>query len=242
MKPQSPPEASVHCATPQVKICGLTLPEEAAACADLGADAIGLIFFPKSPRHLSVEGAGAVVAALPRSVPAVGVFVNATFDAIMDRVDRCGLRMVQLHGRENPELVDRLRSRGIGVVKALFVDGRPGFPDRRRYHADAFLAECARGPLPGGNAMVWDWRAARALRGAAPLVLAGGLSPDNVRDAVHDALPAAVDVSSGVEIAPGRKDLVKVARLLEAVRQTAPFYAGSPPTPVFGAGERTIDG
>ncbi len=226
---------------PQVKICGLTRPDEASACADLGADAIGLIFYSKSPRNLAADQARAVVDALPRTVAAVGVFVNATYAFIMERVTRCGLSMVQLHGQEPPELTDRLKRRGVRVIKALFVDGSPNFSEAHRYRADAFLVECARGPLPGGNAMAWNWAAARGLGQAAPLVLAGGLSPVNVCDAVRAALPAAVDVSSGVETSPGHKDLAKVAQLIEAVRQTAINYAAIPPRPAFIAGERIAD-
>lgn len=234
-------EPSSRRSYPQVKICGLTLPEEAAACADLGAHAIGLIFFAKSPRNLSTEQAKAVVDALPPSVDAVGVFVNAPMAFITERVDRCRLTMVQLHGRESPDVVAQLQARGVGVIKALFMDGTPDFSEAQRYRADALLTECAKGPLPGGNAMVWDWGAARTLGKTAPLVLAGGLSPDNIGDAVRAALPAAVDVSSGVERSPGRKDLGRVARLMEQVRHTAPLYTGRPSRTVFRTRERRGD-
>lgn len=220
-------------AYPQVKICGLTRPDEAEACVQIGADAIGLIFFPKSPRNVTRKQAKRVVTALPQPVASVGVFVNASFAFIMQRVERCGLSMVQLHGHEPPELSARLQDEGLGVIKALFVDGLPGFADTKKYRADAFLAECAKGPLPGGNAMTWNWGAAKALGRNHPLVLAGGLSPDNVHDAICAGLPAAVDVSSGVEASPGRKDLRKVARLLAAVRETAQRYVGKTINPVF---------
>lgn len=211
---------------PAVKICGLTQPQQAARCARLGAAAIGLVFFPPSPRHVSPDQARAVVAALPQTVAAVGVFANADFACIMARVKGCGLSMVQLHGRETPDLVARLQAEGVRVIKALFVDGRPGLEDARVFKADAFLVECARGPLPGGNALTWDWAAARTFGGRHPLVLAGGLRPDNVHAAIAAALPAAVDVSSGVEAAPGCKDGVKVAQLLQAVLVSGDPYAG----------------
>ncbi len=202
----------------QVKICGLTRPDEAAACARLEADAVGLVFYPKSPHHVSTAQARDIVAALPSGLATVGVFVNADFAAIMARVDGCGLSMVQLHGGEPPGLVDRLRAEGVGVIKALFVGGDPGLDAAGRYAADAFLVECTGGPLPGGNAMAWDWGAARDFGRRRPLVLAGGLTPDNVADALRAGRPAAIDVSSGVEAAPGRKDPAKVARLIAAVR------------------------
>jgi len=218
---------------PQVKICGLTLPHDAAQCVSLGADAIGMVFFPKSPRHVTADQAGAVVAALPEKVAAVGVFVDASFSYIMGRVERCGLSMVQLHGRESPELAVRLTAEGVGVIKVLFVDDRPGFDEAQGFEVDGYLVECAKGPLPGGNAMAWDWGAARDFGYRQPLVLAGGLSPDNVAEAVRAALPAAIDVSSGVEMSPGRKDPDKVARLITAVQGTVDQYAAKTIKAVF---------
>ena len=225
---------------PQVKICGLTDPREAAQCVNLGADAVGVVFFPKSPRNVTPDQARAVVDALPKRVPAVGVFVNAAFSAIMARVEHCGLSMAQLHGRESADLAARLKAEGVGVIKALFVDGRPGLDDAPGFDVDGYLVECAKGPLPGGNAMAWDWGAARAFGAHQPLVLAGGLSPDNVADAIRAGLPAAIDVSSGVEASPGRKDPDKVARLIAAVHGTAKRYAGKMIKPVFRAiGDRS---
>jgi len=218
---------------PQVKICGLTHPHEAAQCVDRGADAIGMVFFPKSPRHVTVDQARAVVEAVPETTTAVGVFVDAGFSFIMARVERCGLSMVQLHGRESARLAARLKAEGIGVLKVLFVDNRPGFDDAPGFEVDGYLVECAKGPLPGGNAMAWDWGAARDFGHRQTLVLAGGLSPDNVTEAICAALPAAIDVSSGVEMSPGRKDPHKVARLIAAVQGTADQYAAKMIQPVF---------
>ena len=226
--------SAMNLLSPQVKICGLTLPHEAAQCAALGADAIGVVFFPRSPRHVTNDQARAVVAALPETVAAVGVFVDATFSTIMARVERCGLSMAQLHGRESAGLAARLKTEGVGVIKALFVDAKPGFDDASGFEVDGYLVECAKGPLPGGNAMAWDWRAARDFGRCHPLVLAGGLSAENVGEAIGAALPAAIDVSSGVEVSPGRKDPAKVARLIVAVQRSADQYTGKRIRPVFG--------
>jgi phosphoribosylanthranilate isomerase len=222
---------------PQVKICGLTRPDEAARCAERGADAIGLVFFPKSPRHVSRAQARAVVAALPAAVAAVGVFVDETYAAIMSRVDGCGLSMVQLHGRESPHLAARLRSAGVGVIKALFVGGRPGLDDAAGFDVDGILVECARGPLPGGNALTWDWKAASDLGRRYPLVLAGGLRADNLAEAIAAARPAAIDLSSGVEAAPGRKDDRKVSQLMAALGAAVRPDDGDPLPVVFAARE-----
>lgn len=222
---------------PQVKICGLTRPEEAAQCAAAGADAIGLVFFTPSPRNVTRRQARSVVDLLPQSVAAVGVFVDAGYSTIMSRVDGCGLSMVQLHGRESPGLALQLKAAGVGVIKALFVNGRPGLTDAGRFAVDGFLVECAGGPLPGGNAIAWDWGAAKGLRHEGRLVLAGGLTPENVGEAVRAALPAAVDVSSGVESSPGRKDLAKVARLIGVVRKAGQHYDSRAIGPVFYSAE-----
>lgn len=201
----------------QIKICGLTRVEEALGCAALGANAIGFIFYPKSPRNLSEKTAGEISSALPAEVKKVGVFVDERFSTIMQKVERCRLTGVQLHGRESNELTERLRRENILVIKALFIDGDPSVEKISDYDASAYLVECGRGPLPGGNAMKWDWKAARGLSADRPLILAGGLTPHNVSEAIDASLPDAVDVSSGVERSPGLKDLKKVATLIEAV-------------------------
>jgi phosphoribosylanthranilate isomerase len=205
-------------ATVQIKICGLTDPVQARACARLGADAVGLIFYPPSARHVEKNQARRITAGLHAGTVAVGVFVDTSFDEIMHTVDRCGLTAVQLHGRETPQLVADLKKAGLQVIKALFTGRSPGFAAAADYDADAFLVECGRGPLPGGNAVAWDWSAAARLARRFPLVLAGGLAPGNIAAAIAAARPHAVDVSSGVEIRPGVKDLHRVRTLIEATR------------------------
>lgn len=202
---------------PRIKICGLTRVDEAVGCAELGADAIGLVFFPKSPRHVSDEQGRAISTAVSETSKTVGVFVNESSDYILQKAETCRLSAVQLHGRESPDLVRRLSDTGLSVIKALFVDGKPALSDADQYAASAFLVECSKGPLPGGNAMAWDWGAAKSFGLSHPLILAGGLAPENVMQAISSALPLAVDVSSGVEKSPGRKDLNRVAAFINAV-------------------------
>lgn len=204
--------------SPQIKICGLTKPEDAAKCIALGADAIGLVFFKKSPRYVTVPKAQAIVSALPKEGTAVGVFVNEPLSAIMDIVYSCGITTVQLHGNEPPKFVKDLMDQGLRVIKALYMEGEPSVKKMPTYDASAYLVECAEGVLPGGNAQTWNWRDAAPLGDPQPLVLAGGLNADNVRDAIRQAMPDAVDVSSGVESAPGRKDMHKVRLFIKAVK------------------------
>jgi phosphoribosylanthranilate isomerase len=202
----------------QIKVCGLTRVEEALGCAELGVDAVGCVFFPKSPRHLSDDQAREICLALPDRVTAVGVFVNESFYNIMQRVERCGLNAVQLHGRESPGLVNHLRRANLPVIKALFAAGEPSLKEVSKYQASAYLVECGQGRLPGGNALAWNWGEAKGLGVDHPLILAGGLSPENVCEAIAAGLPDAVDVSSGVESAPGRKDLSKVEAFIKAIK------------------------
>jgi phosphoribosylanthranilate isomerase len=207
----------------QVKICGITRVDEALLCARWGAHAVGCVFHPPSPRFVSDLRAAEIAASLPAGVSAVGVFCDVDYEAVMRRVERCGIRVVQLHGAESPDLVRRLQAQGVSVIKTLFLNRPPTFSDAEVYGcASAFLAECAGGSLPGGNAIAWDWNAARRTLGDRPLVIAGGLNPENVGRAVEEALPDAVDVSSGVESEPGRKDPEKVKRFLETVASCEP--------------------
>lgn len=202
---------------PQIKICGLTTPGEAAACAALGADAIGCIFYPKSPRHITEKQAKNIAEVLPPEIPLIGVFVNAGFDEIMKKVEACRLKGVQLHGWEPPDLTSRLMNEHLLVIKALFDEKEPNFSSASYYKVSALLAECGRGKLPGGNAWSWDWGKAKSLGRHYPLILAGGLSAENIRHAVDACFPDAVDISSGVESAPGKKDPEKVKTFIRRI-------------------------
>jgi len=197
-------------AYPHIKVCGLTRPDEAQACAEAGAHAIGLVFYPPSPRYVTDATARDITEALPDRVVPVGVFVDESYGDVMKRVVRCGLKAVQLHGNESPEMVDRLMREDVYVIKTLFHGKSPALAHAARFRPCAYLAECGGGKLPGGNARTWDWRLAKTIGREYPVILAGGLSPDNVGEALAIARPDAVDVSSGVESSPGRKDIHKV--------------------------------
>lgn len=202
----------------QVKICGITEPEDALVCAAWGADAAGLVFYPKSPRFVTLNRAAQIASILPAHVAKVGVFVNEPFDVIMETAYNCGLSAVQLHGSEPPELVEKLLEKNLSVIKCLYVNGSPSVETACQYKASAFIVECSAGVLPGGNAKKWDWSAARGFAKKYPTIIAGGLAPENVTQAIAEARPDAVDVSSAVESSPGRKDTQKVRDFIYAVR------------------------
>lgn len=202
-----------------VKICGLTLVDNALDCVKAGADIIGLVFFEKSPRHVSLSKAREIVRALPIDVPVCGVFVNETYDTIMQTVSACGLQMVQLHGAEPPELAARLSDQNLVVTKAFFAARPPGLCETEKYHrADFCLAEYGKGILPGGNAETWDYGQALEMAKKVRLMLAGGLNRKNVAQAISKVRPHAVDVSSDVEKAKGIKDISKVKAFIEAAK------------------------
>ncbi len=204
----------------QVKVCGLTRVHEAVACAEVGVDAIGLVFYPPSPRFVSDQLAREISSSLTEKVWKVGVFVNEPYTAVLKKVEFCRLSAVQLHGVESPEMVEALETAGVRVIKSLFLKKEPGVSEGSRYRASAFLVESGEGRLPGGNAMSWDWGAVRGSLGSAPCILAGGLSPENVAEAIRAFGPDAVDVSSGVESEPGRKEIGKVRAFLRQLNNT----------------------
>lgn len=200
----------------QVKICGLTDPWDAAACAKSGADAIGMVFYPKSPRFVELSQGLEIARAVAGYASMVGVFVDMPADEIIHYVKECVLDAVQLHGNESPELVAELKAAGIKVIKVLKSTGMDLLDEAGLFEglADSFLVEAGSGVLPGGNAAAWDWAGAKSLSGVAPFALAGGLSVENVVEAIQASGCDAVDVSSGVEVSPGVKDINRVEKFI----------------------------
>ncbi len=214
----------------EIKICGLTDPGEAVACVAAGADAIGFVFHPPSPRHLTPERARGIAAALPCGIARVGVFADGDARAIRSMADTVGLTAVQLHSVGAQAAGPELLAAGLRVVIVLrnidtLVDDFRHLP-----HNAGLLVECGRGVLPGGNGATWAWDRAAALAGIRPFAIAGGLTPDNVCAALTASRASAVDLSSGVESTPGRKDPSLIARLIAAVRSLRPEW---PTSPVF---------
>lgn len=212
-----------------VKICGITSPEDGLAAAEAGADAVGLVFWPASPRAVTPERTRAIGEALPPFVVRVGVFVDASRDEMARAADASGLDMLQLHGSEPPEALAGLPRR---ALKAVRVGDGFAPEDALRYAGKAagILVDTRRPggtPLPGGTGVPFDWSLVKGLAGQVRfLVLAGGLSPSNVAEAIRSARPHGVDVSSGVESGPGRKDPEKVRAFVEAARAAGKQWPG----------------
>ena len=198
----------------RVKICGVTRPEDALEAARLGADALGFNFWPGSSRCVTAAAAQAMVQRLPPFVTPVGVFVNQPEEEMRRIAGESGVRVLQLHGEEPPELCTRLP---LPVVKAVRVESARSLEALRAYSVAAFLLDAPSAGY-GGSGATFDWSLAAGLTGLGPLVLAGGLTPENVAAAVRVVRPYAVDVSSGVESAPGVKDAARMARFIAAAR------------------------
>ena len=207
-----------------VKICGITDSADIPAALLAGAAYLGFVFFPKSPRNLEIQDAAFLAGTVPPGVAKVGLTVDAS-DAELDSIlDEVPLDMLQLHGRETPERVEAVRRRcGLPVMKAVGLAGADDLPELDRYAgvADQLLVD-AKAPSgaerPGGNALAFDWRLIADRRWPVPWMLAGGLTPANVAEAVRLTGARQVDVSSGVESAPGVKDGVAIAAFVEAAR------------------------
>ena len=207
---------------PRWKVCGITSREDAAAAVAAGADAIGLVFYPPSPRAVDFETAAEIAASLPDETWRIGVFVDAARDRMTTAIEEVGLDFLQLHGDEKPESTRDLPRHAFKALR-LAADATP---DEARTLADGYpdctlLVDTASSSLYGGTGVPSNWAAAAALARRHRLMRAGGLTADNVGDAVRRVRPWAVDVSSGVESSPGRKDEGKLrafARALEELR------------------------
>jgi phosphoribosylanthranilate isomerase len=199
----------------RVKICGITRPEDGAKAGELGADAIGLVFHPRSPRFVTVETAKKIVAALPPFLTVVGLFMNAEPAAARAVIDRVPLHLLQFHGDEDP---DYCASFGLPYLKAVPMGADADVLDYQRRYATAaaLLLDSHGGNTMGGTGQGFDWRRIPTER-CKPLILAGGLHPGNVAAAIGQVRPYAVDVSSGVETAKGIKDAELMRAFLRGV-------------------------
>jgi phosphoribosylanthranilate isomerase len=202
---------------PRVKICGITNLDDARYASACGADALGFVFYKDSPRCVDPGQAQRIIAELPPMITTVGLFVNESPDRIRQTVEFCGLNAVQLHGDEKP---DQCCYAPYRVIKALRL--RPGIDDSvfSSYQVSALLLDAYVPDKPGGTGQRCDWDRAKKIASRHRVILAGGLNPDNVTEAVRQVQPYAVDVSSGVEIKPGQKDPEKVASFIRMARES----------------------
>jgi phosphoribosylanthranilate isomerase len=205
------------CYMVKVKVCGIKEPEDARVAADAGADAIGLIF-AESPRRVSAEQAREIVSVLANGVIKVGVFVDEEPREVLRIAREIGLDYVQLHGDESPETVTVMREGGVKVIKALRVQDAASLREMERYDADLFLLDSHSEKMRGGTGTRFDWGLAKAVRGYANILVSGGLSPENVREAIELFEPYGVDASSSLEDVPGKKNGERVRRFVHAAK------------------------
>ncbi|HUB97753.1 MAG TPA: phosphoribosylanthranilate isomerase [Stellaceae bacterium] len=204
------------------KICGLSGEEGLAAAIAGGARFVGFVFYPPSPRHLTIERAAALATRVPAGIGRVAVLVDPEDDFLARLVARVPLDLLQLHGKETPERVQTIKDRfRVGAMKAIAVAGEADLDGAKPYFGVAdWLMFDAKPPkektdaMPGGNALAFDWRLLRTRRWPLPWMLSGGLDPDNLAEAATISGASAVDVSSGVESAPGVKDPAKIRLFL----------------------------
>jgi phosphoribosylanthranilate isomerase len=201
----------------KVKICGITNLPDARAAAEAGADVLGFVFYDRSPRFVSFEAAAAIIRELPPFIVKAGVFVNAPEDSVCRAIRECGLNLLQFHGDEAPDYCVQF---GLMSMKAFRIRDAASLHALRRYPTDAWLLDAYNPDRLGGTGEVLNWDLAReAQNWGHPIFLAGGLTPENVAEAIRRARPYAVDVSSGVEASPGRKDPAKIKAFIQAATQ-----------------------
>jgi phosphoribosylanthranilate isomerase len=199
----------------KIKVCGITNLDDARLAVELGADMLGFIFYAKSPRAVSPAVAAQICRQL--NVEKIGVFVNETVPVIQSTLTACGLTGIQFHGDEPPSFC---RQFNVTAIKALRVRDAASLTVAAEYDVDALLLDTYTDSQHGGTGRTFDWSlAVQAKRFGRPIILSGGLNADNVRAAIQAVQPAAVDVASGVEQAPGRKDPAKLRRFIEACKR-----------------------
>jgi phosphoribosylanthranilate isomerase len=210
----------------KIKFCGITNPADAEAAVAAGAWALGMILWPGSPRRCRIEMATEIAATYRRQVETVGVFVNPTLDQVMRAADDIGLTMLQLHGEEGPAFcAEAARRTGCRVIKAARVHSGADIQAIGAFHTDFHLLDSHLHGVYGGSGETFAWDLAGAHRSGIPLILAGGLEPGNVGEAIAAVRPFAVDVASGVEIEPGRKNHERLRAFADAVAATATLSA-----------------
>ncbi len=202
----------------KIKICGITNLDDAMAAAEDGADALGFIFYKKSPRYVDPEKAAEIIHQLPPFITPVAVFVNEREEKIRDIQFTTGIKVLQFHGDERPEFCDRFATR---VIKAFQVKDKDSLKHMAHYHVGALLLDSYREGVRGGTGTTFDWHLAVVAKTLGRVVLAGGLTPENVAEAVKLVQPYGVDVAGGVEREKGLKDHAKLKKFITEVRRAS---------------------
>lgn len=205
----------------KVKICGIKTPDAMTAALEGGADFVGLVFHPASPRHIDIEVAAYLSTYIPAHVAVTGLFVNPTNETLSETLENVRLDLIQLHGDESPTRLAEIKTAfGKPVMKALPVSIRDDLKASDLYTAADWLLFDAKGTdaMPGGNGLSFDWELLKDFQSPRPWMLAGGLTADNVGEAIRRVRPSAVDVSSGVETARGIKDPTKIRAFIQAIK------------------------
>lgn len=199
----------------KIKICGITSLEDALVAIDAGADALGFVFFSQSPRHIFPEQAAAIIRHLPPLVQTIGLFVDESLETVNATADQCGLDLIQLHGNESPGYCDNVRRR---VIKAFRVKNITSLEPIRDYRVSACLLDTWTPAAHGGTGRAFNWEFAACAAQTGRIILAGGLNPDNIAEAIRQVRPYGVDVSSGVESSPGKKDVSLIQAFISAAK------------------------
>lgn len=197
-----------------IKICGITNKEDALFAAKLGVNALGFIFAP-SPRKVTPFQAREIIDSLPPLINKVGVFLNQSREEVAQIALQCGLDTIQLHGDETPEYCNYF---GAKVIKSFRVKDKNSLIDVGLYKVSAFLLDTYVSGQPGGTGKTFNWELAELAQKSGPIIIAGGLTPDNVNEAIGQVRPYGVDIGSGVELSPGKKDLNKLVKLVKRIR------------------------
>ncbi len=200
----------------KVKICGITNLEDAQAAAEAGADALGFVFYPDSPRFIDPGTARAIIARLPVFITSVGVFVDESEDLIRRIIREGGIQILQFHGSESPVLCTRFREK---VIKAIRIKDEDSISEMQMYDVDTFLLDTYLDCAKGGTGKTFNWKYAEMAKENGRIILSGGLNPSNIGDAVRQLKPYGVDVSSGVEISPGKKDYDKIREFVREAKK-----------------------
>jgi len=204
----------------KVKICGMTDLRDALKAYELGADLVGFIFFQKSPRKIDPEHARVIIEDLPKDLLKVGLFLDQELEEVRALAKRCHIDILQLHGEENPRYCEKLKD-DFKIIKSFKVKDESSLKNVRRYkNVDYCLFDTYVKDTPGGTGVKFDWNILKGKKFEKPTFLAGGLKPENVKEAIKEVLPYAVDVASGVEKSPGKKDYKLLKEFIDNAKNT----------------------